>query len=63
VTQLLDLLLLAPDLPEAVLALESVDGADPMPSGPSGGGPRRDVGRAGGREGGVALRGEVPPPA
>ena len=30
VTQLLDLLLLAPDLPLAVLALEAVDGAEPM---------------------------------
>ena len=30
VTQLLDLLLLAPDLQDAVLALEAVDGAEPM---------------------------------
>ncbi len=30
VTQLLDLLMLAPDLQEAVLALEAVDGAEPM---------------------------------
>ena len=30
VTQLLDLLLLAPDLQAAVLALEAVDGAEPM---------------------------------
>lgn len=30
VTQLLDLLLLAPDLQVAVLALEAVDGAKPM---------------------------------
>jgi ParB-like chromosome segregation protein Spo0J len=30
VTQLLDLLLLAPDLQLAVLALEAVDGAEPM---------------------------------
>jgi hypothetical protein len=30
VTQLLDLLLLAPDLQQAVLALEAVDGAEPM---------------------------------
>ena len=30
VTQLLDLLLLAPDLQVAVLALEAVDGAEPM---------------------------------
>jgi ParB-like chromosome segregation protein Spo0J len=30
VTQLLDLLLLAPDLQGAVLALEAVDGAEPM---------------------------------
>ncbi|WP_223643827.1 hypothetical protein [Corallococcus sp. EGB] len=30
VTQLLDLLLLAPDLHDAVLALEAVDGAEPM---------------------------------
>jgi hypothetical protein len=29
-TQLLDLLLLAPDLQEAVLALEAVDGVEPM---------------------------------
>jgi len=30
VTQLLDLLLLAPDLQEAVLAMEAVDGVEPM---------------------------------
>jgi len=30
VTQLLDLLLLAPDLQDAVLALDAVDGAEPM---------------------------------
>jgi hypothetical protein len=30
VTQLLDLLLLAPDLQAAVLAMEAVDGAEPM---------------------------------
>ena len=30
VTQLLDLLMLAPDLQEAVLALEAVDGVEPM---------------------------------
>lgn len=30
VTQLLDLLMLAPDVQEAVLALEAVDGAEPM---------------------------------
>ncbi|WP_395831669.1 hypothetical protein [Archangium violaceum] len=30
VTQLLDLLLLAPDLQDAVLALEAVDGAEPL---------------------------------
>ncbi|MBC7173646.1 MAG: hypothetical protein H5U40_14495 [Polyangiaceae bacterium] len=30
VTQLLDLLLLAPDLQDAVLALEAVDGTEPM---------------------------------
>jgi len=30
VTQLLDLLLLAPDLQEAVLPLEAVDGAEPL---------------------------------
>ena len=30
VTQLLDLLMLAPDLQQAVLALEAVDGAEPM---------------------------------
>jgi len=30
VTQLLDLLLLAPDLQQAVLALEAIDGAEPM---------------------------------
>lgn len=30
VTQLLDLLLLAPDLQQAVLVLEAVDGAEPM---------------------------------
>ena len=30
VTQLLDLLLLAPDLQQAVLALKAVDGAEPM---------------------------------
>lgn len=30
VTQLLDLLLLAPDLQQAILALEAVDGAEPM---------------------------------
>lgn len=30
VTQLLDLLMLAPDLQQAVLALEAVNGAEPM---------------------------------
>jgi hypothetical protein len=30
VTQLLDLTLLAPDIQEAVLALEAVDGVEPM---------------------------------
>lgn len=43
VSQLLDLCLLAPDIQEAILALEAVDGAEPIPERAL-----RDVGRAGG---------------
>lgn len=54
-TQLLELLLLTADLQDAVLALEAVDGAEPMAERPFRGGPREHVGRAAGGVG--AARG------
>jgi hypothetical protein len=54
VKRLLDLLLLAPDLQDAVRALEATDGAEPDgPAAPPVGGPRGDVGPA---AGGVRVR-------
>jgi hypothetical protein len=48
VAQFLDLLLLAPDLQDAVLALDAVGGAEPIAAHPPDRGPRGDVGRAAG---------------